>query len=311
MQAFRRHPWARRTAVAFWRVGRLPPTVRGLMWSAASGALFVVLNAFMRQLSLELSPSQTQFLRYAMGLLVLIPLMMRAGLASWRPVSLRGQFIRGGVHSLGLYVWFLAVPHITLADTTAIGFTTPIFIMLGAALFLSEPMRASRWIAVGLGLTGVLIVVGPRLTGQGGGYLLIMLCSAPIYAVSFLLTKVLTRQERPTVIVLWQSITVSVLSLPLALVGWQWPSLLQWGLFLVCGILGTAGHYCLTRSYAVADISATQSVRFLELVWAAMIGWLLFGDALSQWTVVGGLVICVATIWIARHEARMPHPRPS
>jgi drug/metabolite transporter (DMT)-like permease len=304
MHLLRRHPLLRRAAVAHWRLGRLPPTVKGMLWSAAAGAIFVVLNALMRQLSLELSAFQTQFLRYMMGLLVLAPLFLRSGLASFRPVSPGGQFLRGAVHTLGLVVWFAAVPHITLADTTVIGFTTPIFIMLGAALFLSEPMRWSRWIAAGLGMTGVLIVVGSRLSGEGGVYLLIMLCSAPIYAVSFLLTKALTRYERPAVIVLWQAITVTILSLPLALADWQWPSAWQWGAFLVCGILGSGGHYCLTRSYVAVDISATQSVKFLELVWAAALGWLAFGDTLSGWTVVGGLVICASTVWIARREAR-------
>ena len=202
-------------------MGRWPTAIQALMWSGASGLIFVVLNALMRQLSLELSAFQTQFLRYLMGLLVMLPLMLRSGLADLRPVSLRGQFLRGAVHTLGLLVWFAAVPHITLADTTVIGFTTPIFIMLGAALFLSEPMRGSRWVAAGLGMTGVLIVVGPRLTGEGGIHLLVMLMSAPIYAVSFLMTKALTRYERPAVIVLWQAITVTLLSLPFALTDWQ------------------------------------------------------------------------------------------
>ncbi len=304
MQPGPRHPFLRRAAIAQWRLGRLPVALRALLWSAASGLIFVVLNALMRHLSQELSAVQTQFLRYFMGLLVMLPLLLRSSLADLRPVNLRGQFLRGAVHTLGLLVWFAAVPHITLADTTVIGFTTPIFIMLGAALFLSEPMRWSRWIAASLGMTGVLIVVGPRLTGEGGVHLLLMLLSAPIYAVSFLLTKALTRYERPAVIVLWQAITVALLSLPFALTDWQWPSLLQWAAFLVCGILGSGGHYCLTRSYVSADISATQSIKFLELVWAAAIGWLAFGDSLSLWTVAGGLVICASTVWIARREAR-------
>lgn len=304
MHLLRRHPLLRRAAVAHWRLGRLPPTLKGMLWAASAGVIFVMLNALMRQLSIELNAFQTQFLRYLMGLLVLMPLMLRAGVASLWPVSPGGQFLRGAVHTLGMLVWFAAVPHITLADTTVIGFTTPIFIMLGAALFLAEPMRWSRWIAAGLGMTGVLIVVGPRMTGEGGVYLLIMLCSAPIYAVSFLLTKALTRYERPAVIVLWQSITVTLLSLPLALIGWEWPTAWQWGAFVVCGILGSGGHYCLTRSYVAVDISATQSVKFLELVWAAALGWLAFGDTLSGWTVVGGLVICASTVWIARREAR-------
>ena len=75
-----------------------------------------------------------------------------------------------------------------------------------------------------------------------------MLASSPVFAASFLITKALTRYERPEVIVVWQSITVTLFSLPLALLHWQMPRPGQWLLFLLCGILGSAGHYCLTRS---------------------------------------------------------------
>ncbi len=276
-----------------------------MLWSIAAGLLFVVLNAQMRKLSQELHPFQTQFLRYLMGVVVLLPLLRGRGLGVWRPQSMRGQFTRGLVHTLGLCLWFIAVPHIPLADTTAIGFTGPIFIMLGAALFLGEPMRPARWVAAAVGLGGVFLVVGPQLTGQGGFYLLVMLASAPVFAASFLITKALTRYERPEVIVVWQALTVTVLSLPVALTGgWQWPDAAQWALFLLCGLLGSTGHYCLTRSYQVTDISATQSVKFLELIWAALVGWAMFGDVPTGWTLAGGAVICAATVWIARREAR-------
>jgi drug/metabolite transporter (DMT)-like permease len=69
-------------------------------------------------------------------------------------------------------------------------------------------------------------------------------------------------------------------------------------------VLGTIGHYSLTRAFSVADISATQSLRFLDLVWASLMGWLVFGDVPSQWTWLGAAVILVSTVWIARREGR-------
>jgi len=285
------------------RLARLNPTTRGLLWTTCAGLLFVFLNGVMRSVASELHPMQTQFLRYLGGLVVLLPLLVRHGLAAYRPHNIRGQFARGAVHTAGLCVWFLALPHLALADTTAIGFTTPIFIMLGAWLVFRETMRWERWLAASIGFIGVLIVVAPQLQ-LGSWYSLLMLLSSPLFAASFLITKALTRYETAGVIVLWQAITVTALSLPLALPFWQAPSAWQWFLCLVCGLLGSAAHYCLTRSYAVADISATQSVKFLELVWAAAVGWLLFSDIPSQWTFVGGLVISASTLWIARREAR-------
>jgi drug/metabolite transporter (DMT)-like permease len=302
----KRHLLARHAHVVHWRLSRLTPGAKALLWSMAAGLLFVVLNSIMRGLTMVLDPFQTQFLRYVMGLAVMLPLVLRSGAAAYRPKNIPGQFGRGAVHTAGLCLWFIAVPHITLADTTAIGFTGPIFIMLGAVLVFKEPMRWERWLAAAIGFGGVLIVVGPKLSGGGGLYSLVMLASSPVFAASFLITKALTRYERPEVIVVWQSITVTLFSLPLALLHWQAPGAGQWMLFLVCGILGSAGHYCLTRSYAVADISATQSVKFLDLVWAALIGWLAFGDVPSRSTLVGGVVICAATLWIARRESRGP-----
>lgn len=302
----KRHRLARHAAVAQWRVSRLDPTARALIWSAASGLLFVLLNTLMRGLSLALDPFQTQFLRYLMGIAVMLPLVLRSGLLAYKPTNAKGHFTRGFVHTIGLCIWFTAIPHISIADTTAIGFTGPIFIMLGAVLVFKEPMRWERWVAAALGFGGVLIVVAPKMTGEGGLYNLVMLASSPVFAASFLMTKALTRYERSEVIVLWQAISVTLFSLPLALLHWQWPSAGQWLLFLLCGVLGSAGHYCLTSSYAAADISASQSVKFLDLVWATLIGWIVFSDAPSQATLIGGTVICASTLWIARRESRGP-----
>jgi queuosine biosynthesis protein QueC len=126
-----------------------------------------------------------------------------------------------------------------------------------------------------------------------------------VFAASFLITKGLTRTERPTVIVVWQSITVATVQPAAGPAQLATPTTAAVAaVFLVCGLLGSAGHYCLTRSFSVADISATQSVKFLDLVWASLLGWLVFADVPSQSTLIGGLVICASTIWIARREAR-------
>ncbi|HSM21213.1 MAG TPA: DMT family transporter [Rubrivivax sp.] len=296
--------WRARMALWHGRLAQLPPAARGLLWATAAGLVFSVLNALMRALAQQLDPFQSQFLRYLFGLLVLLPMVWHQGLAACRPRHVRGQFARGAVHTIGLGLWFVALPRIPLADMTAIGFTTPIFIMVGAWIFFGERMRWDRWLASLLGLGGVLVVVAPQLSGSGGGYHLVMLASAPVFAASFLITKALTRYESTSVILLWQSITVTLFSLPLALLQWQPPTPWQWAGFVLCGALGSAGHYCLTRSFHSADISATQSTKFLDLVWAALLGWLLFTDVPSGSTIAGGLVISGATIWIARRESR-------
>lgn len=285
---------------------RMSPTMRGICWAVAAGIQFSLLNTIARKMTLELPPMQAQFLRYLMGLLVMLPLMLRQGLRAYAPNGLGGQLWRGVVHSAGLMLWFSALPHIPLATMTALGFTTPIFIMVGAAWLLHEKISVARWVAAVVGFSGVLVVVGPRLTLDGGFYTLVMLASSPMFAASFLITKALTKRDNSEVIVVWQSITVSLFTLPLALYYWQWPTPAQWMWFAVAGVFGSAGHYSLTQSFRVADISATQSVRFLDLIWASLLGLMVFGDVPSQWTLLGGLVIFGSTLWITRHEARRP-----
>jgi drug/metabolite transporter (DMT)-like permease len=205
-------------------------------------------------------------------------------------------------------LWFTALPHIGLADMTALGFTGPIFIMLGAAWFLGERMRADRWVAALLGFAGVLIIVAPKLGGSDGTYALIMLLSSPMFAASFLITKALTQTETPKVIVFWQALMVSLFALPMAAYFWHAPSLWQWVGFGLAGVFGSLGHYCMTQAFRLTDISATQSLRFLDLIWSALLGWLVFSDLPSLYTVLGACVIASSTLWIARRESRRSRP---
>jgi len=98
---------------------------------------------------------------------------------------------------------------------------------------------------------------------------------------------------------------VTLLLLPFAITWWMMPAPGQWALLLFCGFLGAGGHYCMTRAFRVADISAVQSVRFLELVWAAILGFIIFGTTPAGWTLAGGVVILASTLWLARRESRV------
>jgi drug/metabolite transporter (DMT)-like permease len=274
-----------------------------MLWMAVSGVLFAALNTLLRSMALDLNPFQVQALRYTAGFAVILPMIIRTGYGAWKPASgWWGQVRRGLVHTSSLVLWFTALPHITLAQNTAIGFTVPIFVMIGAVVFLGETMRWERWVAALIGVGGVLVVIGPDLSGSGNIYSLVMLGSSPLLAASFLISKALTRHDKPMVIVAWQSSTVALLSMPLALMNWTWPSPLQWGLFLLCGLIGSSGHYCLTRAFAAADISATQPARFLDLVWNVLAGMLVFGDIPTRDTLIGAAIIFTGTTWLARRE---------
>jgi drug/metabolite transporter (DMT)-like permease len=158
-----------------------------------------------------------------------------------------------------------------------------------------------------VGFGGVLLVLNPFGAGGFSGIsagMLMMLASGPVFAASFLVAKVLTRHDRSDVMVLWQHLVVSMLLLPFGALLWAMPSPAQWALLLACGFLGAGGHYCMTRAFRVADISAVQSVKFLELLWAALLGFLMFGTTPAGWTIAGGVLILASTLWLAQRESR-------
>ena len=273
----------------------------------ATGVIFIVMNALMKKLSHEMEPWLVGFLRYSIGAVVMLALTLRLGLSTLWPKQPGLQVVRGAFHAGGMMLWFAALPLVTLAELTAIGFSGPLYICIGAVLFLGERMTGPRWAAVLVGFLGVVLVVHP-FDGQSfttiSFGMVLMLASSPVFAASFLVAKVLTRRERTDVMVLWQHILVSLFLAPLALSLWSAPNAAQWTLLVVCGFMGAAGHYCMTHAFSVADISAVQTVRFLELVWAALLGFLLFGTLPTGWTVAGGVVILAATLALAQREAR-------
>jgi len=292
-------------------IANLAPVVRGMLWMAATGFIFVVMNTIMKWLSQDLDPWLVGFLRYLLGAFVMLGPALRSGTRALWPKAPALQLLRGCFHAGGMILWFAALPMVTLAELTAIGFSGPLFICLGAVLFLKERMTGARWAAVLIGFAGVVLVVKPW---DGAGFagvstgMLLMLASAPVFAGSFLTAKLLMRYDRSEVVVLWQHLWVSVLLVGFALAYWANPSPVQWALLVLCGFLGAGGHYCMVRAFRVVDISAVQPVKFLELVWAAILGILVFGTAPAGATVIGGVVILASTLLLARHESRVAAP---
>jgi drug/metabolite transporter (DMT)-like permease len=296
------------------RTEALGPSLRAMLWMALCGLCFACLNATTRSIAADLHPWQTQCVRYLFGGMVMAPVLLRgAGLTMFRTNNLRLQILRNLVHAVGSGLWFLALPLVPLAEITAISFTTPIFLTLGAMLFFAEKVRLRRWLAILFGFLGVLIVLYPKLSvGVSASVAsLLLIAAAPVSAASYLLAKVLMRYDAPQTIVFWQAALVSLFTLPAAIFFWLPMTNQHLALFVLVGVLGSAGHYAFNRSLKAADVSAAQPARFLELVWASALGFLIWGDVPPIWTFAGALVIFASTTYIAQREARLArNPRP-
>ncbi len=284
-------------------LGRLPPTAQGFCWVLLSGVLFALLNATLRYVSLELPPMMTSFLRFCFGLLVIAPIVWHRGFAVFRTARPSMQILRNIVHAGAFGIWYTALPLIPLAEMTAIGFTGPLFITIGAFLFLREQVRWRRWVAVAVGFVGCWLIVRPGFATVSTGALL-MLIAVPVIAASQLIAKVQTRSDTPNTIICWQTCLLILFFFPAALYEWQWPTWTELGLLAIAGVLGTSANICLVNAYKVSEISALQPLTFLNIVWASIMGYLVFTDTPDHWTFFGSLVIVASTTYIARREAR-------
>lgn len=270
----------------------------------ASGLSFVVVTGVVRYLGTDVPAAQSAFLRFAWGVVFLAPSLLML----WRdgmPAGLgRVIALRGAVHTLAVMLWFYAMARITVAEVTAIGYLNPVCVTLGAALLFGEKLAARRLIAIGVALLGALIVLRPGVREIEPGHWA-QLGAAVCFASSYLFAKSLSGKMPAGAIVGILSVVVTMGLLPFAVWVWVPVTLEQVGWLAVVALAATLGHYCMTRAFAVAPISVTQPVTFLQLVWATMLGYFAFGEMVDPFVLLGGAVIIGAVSYITWREAQM------
>lgn len=281
----------------------MPPNLRGILWVGMSGVLFALLNVFTLIPSQHLNPYVMAFMRYFFGTLMLVPIVLKLGLhRSMSTNRLPLHLFRGCIHACGMFLWFVGLPLTTLASITALGFTGPIFVTIGAAMFLGEKVRMRRWMAVLVGFAGAMIIIRPGVGDLGLGAICILI-STPIFSASNLISKALARTETANKIVIWQHLTILVFACPVALYFWQTPGPTDLLWFVAAGLCGTLGHICQQNGYQLADITLLQPIGFLSLLWNALLGYFLFFQQPDVWTFVGAAVIFASALYISHREA--------
>ncbi len=275
----------------------------GIWWMLLTGLLFVAVTGVVRHLGTDMNPMQAAFIRYAFGVVLIAPVLLRMFAAGVRPSRLGLHMLRGVAHGIAVMLWFFAMARIPIAQVTAIGFTTPIFTTMGAVLFLGEVLHARRIAAIVVSFLGTLIILRPGAVSIDLGAFA-QLAAAPLFACSFLIAKKLTETESSASIVAYMSVFVTLALLLPALLVWRTPTLTELGWLFVTAIFATAGHYTLTRAMQTAELTVLQPFSFLQLIWATLLGFYAFSEVPDVWTLTGGAVIIASVTYIAHREAR-------
>jgi len=277
-------------------------TAAGAIWMVAACACFASMGGLIRYIASEVHPFEIAFFRNLFGFFVMLPWLMKVGLSGLKTKRIGLYTLRGVTGIAALLSWFWAISVLPLADATALSFTSPLFATVLAVLVLSEVVRARRWIALGIGFVGALIILRPGMQAIGLPESMVLF-SAAMMAASATTIKMLSRTESPNAIVIYMVIYLTPMALIPALFVWTTPS---WEMLLWLGVLGvvaTGGHQCLTRSFAAADASAVLPFDFSRLIFAAAVGYLFFDQIPDLWSGIGAAVIVAASVYIARREA--------
>ena len=278
--------------------------VAGVAWMVVTGLCFVAVNALVKIYGQGLPAAQSAFIRFLFGIVFLAPVLVRIG-RQGLPKALVGPFIlRGALHTLAVMLWFYAMTRIPIAEVTAIGFLNPIVATAGAAILLGEALSWRRGAAILIALLGALVVLRPGMRTLDPGHFAQM-GAALAFGLSYLVARRLAQRAPADVVVAMMALTVTIGLAPMAIAVWvppSWEQIIGMGLVAV---FATAGHYTMTRAFAVAPMAVTQPVTFLQLVWASLLGVLLFAEPFDPLVLVGGAMMIAAISYITWREARL------
>lgn len=262
---------------------------------------------------LGVPPGQQVFFRSIFAIPVILVWLalrseLRVGLVTVRPM---GHVYRGivGTTAMGLNFWALSL--LSFPEVTAINFAAPLLVVIFAGMFLGEDVRAFRLSMVGLGLTGVLIVLSPQLmTGSDvdasrmlGAVAALM--GAMCAALAMIFVRMLVQQERTSAIVFWFSVTSTILGLMTLPFGWVMPGPATAVMLIMSGLLGGIGQILLTSAYRYADASVVAPFDYLAMLLAVLIGWWVFGEIPTPTVIIGAAIVIFAGILIIWREHKL------
>jgi drug/metabolite transporter (DMT)-like permease len=289
--------------------------VAGVLWMLLSCALLAGVAAIGRYAALAgMSPFQIVFLRLLFGLIALSPVLAWRGPGMLRTSHLRLYAVRVVLGLAGMTTFFLALSILPVGEVTAIGFLTPLFSIIGAALFLGEVVRWRRWTATLVGFAGALIILRPGIGEIGGavgsGTWLALTAALCMAAASLMIKRLSDRDDPDKVVLISVSMQTPIALIP-ALFVWQWPEPHLWAVMAAMGALGMLGHITLARAFRAADASLVMSIDFARLPFAVLFGFALFGEWIDIWTWIGAGVIFAATLYNAHREGRIRRATPT
>jgi len=285
--------------------------LRGILLKVASVCVFVGMASLIKATAGHVPPGEAVFFRsfFAIPVIVIWLAMRRELHLGVRTSNPLGHFWRGLIGTTSMGLGFAGLGLLPLPEVTAIGYASPLLVVIFAAMFLNEKVVVYRLGAVALGMAGVLIVLSPRLTvGTTGADArealgaMVVLGAAFFASLAQVFVRKLVATESTATIVFWFSVTASALSTITIFWGWVIPAPREAIFLIIAGLLGGVGQILLTSSYRLADASVIAPFEYTSMILAIGVGFFVFGEVPTSVMLIGAAIIISAGVIIILRE---------
>jgi drug/metabolite transporter (DMT)-like permease len=265
---------------------------------------FAAMDTISKWLVADYAVGQMMWIRYVLLCLFAWFVVRKRGfLTAFRSQRPGLQLLRSLIAVIEGAMFVLAFRYLPLADVHAVGATSPLIVIALGVLFLGERAGLARWLAVGAGFLGVLLIVRPGFRTFDWPVLL-PLVGAALWAGYQVLTRLASRHDAPDTSLLWSAFVALVATSFVGPVDWVWPTPMAWTLMVIVAALGAVAHYALIKALDFAEAGSVQPYTYTLLVWVALLGWLVFGDVPDGWTILGGAIVVASGLYTWRHDRR-------
>ncbi|WP_019172199.1 DMT family transporter [Pseudaminobacter salicylatoxidans] len=294
---------------------RVDRPLTGISFKIVSVAVFVTMSSLIKAAG-DVPAGQIVFYRSFFAMLLILAFLgcrreLRTAFHTARPLN---HVARGTVGVISMALTFFALTRLPLPEAITLNYAQPLLVVVFSSIFLGETIRIYRWSAVVIGLVGVLIISWPKLTLFESGAAMgneealgvaAAILGAAFSAIAMILVRSLVHTERTSTVVLWFSLTATLLSLISYPFGWVPLSAMQIALLVMAGICGGLGQLLMTEAYRYAEASTVAPFEYSSMILSIAVGYYFFGDLPTIHMLVGGIIVVGAGIFIIWREQRL------
>lgn len=291
--------WTNLEAVRLWQAAS--SNLRATIMTLVSIVIFSIVLSSIKLIGTRIPMSEILLIRQILVSLVIIHFLKGRIRQALRTNNLNLQILRGVLSYGSQLTQFIAMLYIPFAEVTALGFSQVIFVTIAAAIVLGESVNWRRWIATGVGFSGVMIMLCP--TGEGLSiFALMALLSGLLSAGVSITIRSMARTELTSTIMLYQCTILCLAFVGPALWWWVWPTPAEWAHLVMIGVLGSVAQFLFTRACQIGEAAALAPLEFTRLLITAAVGYFVFLEVPGLLTVAGAFIVIASTVYTVRHN---------